>query len=159
MLTQFFIQQNDRRLIEKLDQHSYAEKSLIIIKIPLNLPYTSESTNFVRVNGQIELNGTWYNYVQRRILRDSLVLKCLPNLEKGKLLTAAVELNQQNEGLLSGKNHEPLVKKVKTLDEYNINGIYSFAIKLSAPASVYYLSCNKLVPYPARELNTEPPEA
>jgi len=159
MLTQFFMQQNDRWLIEKLDQHSYAENSLIIIKIPLHLPYTSESTNFVRVNGQIELHGTWFNYVQRRVMRDSLVLMCLPNLEKGKLLTAAVDLNRQNEGSLSGKNHEPLVKKARALDEYIVNTIFSFALKLNAPTSPDYFSSVGLLPYPALSLNAEPPEA
>ena len=159
LMTQFFIQQNDRQLIATLDRHSYADKNLVTIKIPLHLPYSSESSPFVRVNGQIELHGTWYNYVKRRVLRDSLVLMCLPNLEKGKLISAVVELNRQNEGFLSNKNHEPLLKKSKTLDEYNINTIFSFALKLSAPASSYSYSSVGLLPHPALALNAEPPEA
>ena len=159
LLTQFFIQQNDSHLVARLDSDSYAEKSLVMIKIPLHLPYSSESSSFVRVNGQIELHGTWYNYVKRRVLRDSLVLMCLPNLEKGKLMTAAAELNRQNEGSLSSKNHEPLVKKSKTIDEYNINTTFSFYLKLSDTASSHNCLSFRLLPCPALALNSEPPEA
>lgn len=158
LLTQFFIQQNDSYLIARLDRDSYSEKSLVMIKIPLHLPYSSESSPFIRVNGQIELHGTWYNYVKRRVLRDSLVLMCLPNLERGKLMNAAAELNRQNEGSLSSKNHEPLVKKSKTLDEYNINTIFSFYLKLGGSASSYNCLPFGPLPFPTLALNAEPPE-
>lgn len=63
----------------QLNNANYKESDLVSIKIPLNLPYLTESTNFERVDGQIELNGIQYNYVKRRVINDSFELLCIPN--------------------------------------------------------------------------------
>ncbi len=64
----------------KLDIHSYQDAELTIIKLPLNLPYYSNSKEFERINGSVEINGIQYKYVKRRVYNDTIELACLPNL-------------------------------------------------------------------------------
>lgn len=69
-------------MVQQLDKNTYAKTGLIEIKIPLHLPYTTNTNGFERYDGTIQLNGVYYNYVERKITDDSLILHCLPNRER-----------------------------------------------------------------------------
>ncbi len=76
-----YLQEASQRKIEvRLDQRLYDESQLFSIKVPVtHISYYNNSTVFERVNGQIEINGMPYQYVQRRIYNDTLELRCIPN--------------------------------------------------------------------------------
>ena len=70
----------ERRLEARLDRQQYDQRQLISVKIALNhLSYYISSVSFQRVDGQIEINGIPCQYVEQRILGDSLELLCIPN--------------------------------------------------------------------------------
>ncbi len=70
----------DLQLESQLDHQQFDESQLISIKVPVtHLSYYNSSTSFERVDGQIEINGIPYQYVQSRIYNDSLELLCIPN--------------------------------------------------------------------------------
>ena len=60
-----------------LDNHFYDESQLIELKIPVNLPYQASWTAYERYNGEVELNGTIYKDVKRKVSNDTLSLKCI----------------------------------------------------------------------------------
>ena len=72
----------DQRLEVRLDNNSYDEAHLIELKVPINLPYQTSWAAYERYDGEIELNGKLYKYVERKVANDTLYLKCLPNAEK-----------------------------------------------------------------------------
>lgn len=84
-----------------LDRKAYDDQHLLTVKIPLHLPYLSGSGSFERVDGEIMVDGIHYKYVKRRVCNDSLVLLCLPNKAKEKLLKAKDEYFQ----LVNGISH------------------------------------------------------
>ena len=69
-------------LESKLDKQQYNDDELISIKTPLNLPYYTSSQTYERAYGSLEVNGTVYEYVKRRVNHDTLELLCLPNKVK-----------------------------------------------------------------------------
>ena len=69
-------------LESKLDKQQYNDDELISIKTPLNLPYYTSSPTYERAYGSLEVNGTVYEYVKRRVNHDTLELLCLPNKAK-----------------------------------------------------------------------------
>ncbi len=72
-----------------LDENNYDDAQLITISVPLTkISYYNNSTQFERVDGQIELNGVQYKYVKRRLYNDSAELVCIPNGVAMKLLSA-----------------------------------------------------------------------
>jgi hypothetical protein len=84
--------ENNSQLEARLDENHYDESQLISIKVPVRyLPYYSNSTEFQRVDGQIEIGGVQYKYVKRRIYADSLELLCIPNAGAMQLQTAENE--------------------------------------------------------------------
>lgn len=82
----------DARLEEKVDNNRYDQQDLISIKTKLDLPYYISSPQFERAYGSITINGTSYQYVKRRVYKDTLELLCLPNQAKTKMQSIKNEL-------------------------------------------------------------------
>ena len=75
LLTAYWQQKAENTLVARLDRHDYDDDQLVSIKVPLTtLDYYNSSTSFERVDGQVDINGVHYNYVKRRIFKDSLEL-------------------------------------------------------------------------------------
>jgi hypothetical protein len=89
-LLSFYLEDKaDRQLEARLDEDRYDESELISIKVPsTHLSYYNSSTQFERVDGQIEVGGVQYKYVKRRLFNDSLELLCIPNHTAMNLQTA-----------------------------------------------------------------------
>jgi hypothetical protein len=78
----------DKELTANLDRNNYNEADLITISVPLSMPYLTDSKDFERKDGEITLNGKIYHYVKQKISNGSLILKCLPDVQKMQLQTA-----------------------------------------------------------------------
>lgn len=90
-----YLQQNNHSKIEaRIDQQEYDDAQLISIKTILNLPYYNSSPEFERAYGSIHINGVDYEYVKRRVYRDTLELLCLPNHQKTKLNAVSNEITK-----------------------------------------------------------------
>ncbi|HVU57433.1 MAG TPA: hypothetical protein VHD83_20360 [Puia sp.] len=89
-LVSFYLEDKANRQLEaRLDEDRYDESELISIKVPSShLAYFNSSTQFERVDGQIEVGGVQYKYVKRRLFNDSLELLCIPNHTAMRLQTA-----------------------------------------------------------------------
>jgi hypothetical protein len=127
------LQVNQSTSIEqKLERKQYADSELISIKTALNLPYYSSSPDFERAYGSLNVNGIDYEYVKKRVYRDTLELLCIPNHNKSKLQTAANELTKI---ALAGQASVPAGKTI--------------VIKISLPDF-----CNSLQIIPAVSMST-----
>jgi hypothetical protein len=85
LLSNYLEQRADLRLEVSFDNNNYNEKDLVEIRIPLQLPYQTNWTDFQRYDGEVEINGIHYKYVKRKISEGQLVLLCLPNHTKTHL--------------------------------------------------------------------------
>lgn len=94
LLTGYLQHKADRQLEAQLDRNEYDESQLIEMRVPLNMPYQTQSSGFERIDGEIEIEGTHYKYVKRKIEKGELVLLCLPNHSKMQLKSAADEFYQ-----------------------------------------------------------------
>ena len=72
-------------LVARLDAQQYNEADLLTLKVPLKLPYQTIATDFERIDGEINIDGTIYKYVKRKVEDGHLVLLCLPHTEKMQL--------------------------------------------------------------------------
>lgn len=98
---------------EKADKSQLAESGFTEIKIKLNLPYIKDWSSYERYDGELELNGVYYNYVKRRVYHDTLFLVCVRNDKK-------IDLATQKEAYQS-----------RTNDVQNNQGTKEIAIKKS----------------------------
>ncbi len=72
----------DNKLDITLDTKTYNEADLFIVKVPINLPYQNNWTGFERVDGEINVDGETYRFVQRKVENDTMFLQCIRHTEK-----------------------------------------------------------------------------
>ena len=75
-------------LISRLDKGKYQEDELIEVKIPYQSLYAPNWSDYARFDGEIEINGSQYNFVKRKFANDTLYLLCIPNSTSTKLQSA-----------------------------------------------------------------------
>jgi hypothetical protein len=95
---------SNANLEKQVDKNNYSEGDLITIKTKLNLPYYTSSAQFERVYGSINIDGTNYQYVKRRIQNDTLELLCLPNKTNTNLQSVK---NEMTKSLADGQTSTP----------------------------------------------------
>ena len=145
----------------QLDQEQYDPSQLIEMRVPLNMPYQLNSTEFERYDGEIEIQGVHYKYVKRRVENGQLVLLCLPNETKMRIQGAREEffklvndLQQNNQG--KGADHGHSIKNPVTeyWQEENDWALQSLVIRHNS-----FAFFNTIIPTPPA-INTpaQPPE-
>lgn len=68
-----------------IDKKDYLETDLVTIRIPLSLPYQTDTDDFERISGEVSYEGKIYKYVKRKMENGYFVLKCLPDHNKTQL--------------------------------------------------------------------------
>jgi hypothetical protein len=111
----------DEKFEAKLDKGSYNLSELVTIKIPLNLPYQSNSKDFERVDGEVNVNGIIYKYVQRKIFNDTLILQCIPHEEKTALQEKANDYMGKVNDLPGNDNGKKAEAFKQLFSDYDIN--------------------------------------
>lgn len=127
----------DQQFATHIDQQAYQERDLITLKVPLSLPYYSDTHDFERVDGEVTFNGIIYKYIKRKIEGGELVLICLPNDEKTNILTAKNDffkslndLQDTNAPTKSSKN-QGLTKNI--MIKYDHPGFSWTLVKIVSP--------------------------
>jgi hypothetical protein len=84
----WYQQHADRTIEASLDNNDYNEASLIELKVPLNLPYQIDWSDFERYDGNVTVDGQHYKYVKRKVQDGMLVVKCIPDENKHRIESA-----------------------------------------------------------------------
>ncbi len=95
----------------RLNQGDYNDADLITLKVPVNLPYQTNWESFERTKGEINIQGTTYTYVKRKLYNDTLILMCIANTEKTEIANKANDYYGKVNGL-------PLNNENKKADNY-----------------------------------------
>lgn len=126
LLSGYLEHRSDVAIESRIEAEDYNEANLLELRVPMNAPYLSSSTEFERVDGEIEINGILYKYVKRKIDNGELVLMCIPHAAKTKILNSRADffklvndLNQTNDGKTK---HSTTYKSVTT--EYSSEANY-----------------------------------
>jgi hypothetical protein len=147
-------------LESKLDRDQYNDDELISIKTPMNLPYYTNSKNYERAYGSVELNGVVYEYVKRRVYQDTLELLCLPNKTKTDLLSAKNEFFKLSiDGAISQKESKSThVIKIGLPDYFQDLVAISISAFSSMP-QIYYSSNSTFLKTDYSSICEHPPES
>ena len=122
LLFQYYIHEADVQMVnEVFDNKINDNKNLIEIKIPAHSSEYASSDEYKMVSGQIQLKDGYYNYVSLKITKDTMYFVCLPNVAKTRLVNAnIITAKEISDAPVSKSSHNPTVKKIGTLSEYNL---------------------------------------
>jgi hypothetical protein len=156
-------QMADKALMASLDEGAYDHKDLMVIKVPLTLPYQTDWKDFERVDGEIDINGETYKYVKRKVVSGELVLLCLPDHHKTKLENAKDEFFK----LVNNMQSQAPAKNTTPVGKVNFSNILSdfdrqqadllfYSCKITEKVFVPFVSANHIAPVIL--MPTRPPE-
>ncbi|MCR8556647.1 hypothetical protein KXD93_03295 [Mucilaginibacter sp. BJC16-A38] len=121
LLFQYYIHKSDVQMVKQIFDNKIDNKKFIEIKIPVNMPTIQDWTEYEVVQGQINVKGTYYNYVKLKMTRDTTYFICIANTAKTQLVNAKISTSKEiNDIPQNKKTHDAAVKKASTLSEYNL---------------------------------------
>lgn len=128
-----------QRFEQQLDDDNYNSQHLITFKLPVqNLPYYTNSQEYQRQEGEIEINGVTYNYVKRRIYNDSLEVVCIPNTEVTRLRTA------RNDFFKRCADLENALKSKKAVAAFKFFSPGNYREKKASAGLLFYNDCTSI---------------
>jgi hypothetical protein len=133
-----YLQQRSNDNLEALfDRNLYNESELVELKIAVNIPYQTSRPDFERCDGEINVNGTIYKYVKRKLSNDTLYLMCLKNTDKmqlekakDKIYKLANDLVQNDQNGTTG-HYKSVTKNLQPV--YNES---SFDVTINSPLAI-----------------------
>ena len=157
-----FIQvKQDSRLELNIDNHKYNESELLEIKVPINMPYQNEWSDYERCYGEIEYHGSYYTYVSRKVANDTLYLKCIDNTSKSHLQKVKGDYFKNTNDLAqgakkSGNTKTPVFKKIPDF----VQQTHTISLASQAGNSCFGKSINEVhFPDPVLNVIGQPPQA
>jgi hypothetical protein len=81
---------NDQEMNQKIDADNFNKSESMTIKIPITVPYATDSRDFERVNGKFEYNGEFYRLVKQKLSQDTLIIVCVKDHEHKRIHRAFV---------------------------------------------------------------------
>lgn len=88
VLTHFLQLRANAEAQARIDARGFQSSHLLELKVPLNLPYSTNWTEWQHHEGDIEIDGNHYRYVERKLENGYMFVRCLPNVEKASVLAA-----------------------------------------------------------------------
>jgi hypothetical protein len=157
LFIEYAMNRTDQNFEAKLDKGSYDESQLITVKLPLNLPYQSNWKDFERVNGEVNVNGTVYKYVKRKVFNDTLILQCIPHEEKTVLQQKADDYMGKVNDLPGNDNNKKADAFKQMISDYDVNTFTQTFYNTERQAQFNILhDANTLHQY--RPVKEQPPE-
>lgn len=80
---QAFVEMNDR-----LETENYSAIETMTIKIPLMVPYYTDSEDYDRVRGAFEHHGDFFKLVKQKLERDTLYVVCIKDHNEKRIFNA-----------------------------------------------------------------------
>ncbi len=68
---------NAREMQARFDNEEYSRTQEVTIKVPLTIPYATDSREYSRVDGEFEHQGETYRMVKQKLQRDTLYIVCV----------------------------------------------------------------------------------
>jgi hypothetical protein len=80
-----------REVAQNLDDNRYAGADEMTFRVPLTLPYYTDSREYERVRGEFEVEGEVYQLVKQKLLRDTLYIVCVKDHDSKKIKQALAD--------------------------------------------------------------------
>ncbi|MCW5909940.1 MAG: hypothetical protein KIT62_02640 [Cyclobacteriaceae bacterium] len=82
---------NKQNLLAQFDSDEYERQHEVTIKVPLTVPYATDSREFTRVDGEFEHEGETYRMVKQRLQSDTLYIVCIKDQTSKDIKQALAE--------------------------------------------------------------------
>ncbi len=118
------LKQQQALLDQLYSVNNYSDYNLKSVKVPVTFPYYTNHKEFEPVSGEIEVSGTYYKMVKKRIYNDSLEIVYMMDVDKIKLENAKNDFVKYVNGETLPLNS----KSVKTVKPFTFEFLFSYQV-------------------------------
>ncbi len=72
-------------LVKRLDNNQYSQEEIVTLKVPFVIPYQLNSSEYERVDGEIEYDGEFYRLVSQKLTNDTLFITCIKDHSSNRI--------------------------------------------------------------------------
>jgi hypothetical protein len=76
---------------DRFDAENYSAEQEVTIKVPITIPYASDSRGYERVDGEFEHKGHVYRLVKQKLQSDTLFIVCIKDNQAAKINQALAD--------------------------------------------------------------------
>lgn len=76
---------------DRFDSENYSTEQEVTIKVPITIPYATDSRGYERVDGEFEHNGQIYRLVKQKLQSDTLFIVCVKDNQAAKINQALAD--------------------------------------------------------------------
>jgi hypothetical protein len=92
-------------LLVRLDANNYSSNDVVVISVPISLPYPLQQQGYERVDGEFEYQGEYYSLVKQRLENDTLFMVCIKDHKQKKLVKVLNEYTNLANNLPASAQH------------------------------------------------------
>ena len=72
-------------LLHRLDADAYSSEEVVVLTVPVSLPYPVYDEGYQRASGEVEYHGEYYQLVKQKIENDTLFMVCVKDHHQKRL--------------------------------------------------------------------------
>ncbi len=126
------------QVLQKIETNSNELGGSLILAIPLEMPYLSDSREYTSVAGEFAYEGELYRMVKQKFYRDMLYVVCIKDDQSTKVHSAIADYSKLFSGERSGRTNSS-IKMFNSLSKDYISKSHkvkhpsSISIRISTP--------------------------
>lgn len=163
----FANQKADQQIQARLDNESYNENELVVLKMPMSVPYYSGTaysgnTEFEYTQGEVTLEGVIYRYVKKRVVNDVLEMYCIPHESKMELMNARDRFAKLSTDFINVAKDQQDAPVKSTVKPFVLEWFEEYNNSLPVPATAvhtYAAQTEQYIPSPCLQPGTPPPDS
>jgi hypothetical protein len=72
-------------LLHRLDADAYSSADVVVLTMPLAMPYPIHNPGYERADGEVEHRGEFYRLVKQKVENDTLFIVCIKDSEQKRI--------------------------------------------------------------------------
>jgi hypothetical protein len=149
--------QAKNQLLHRLDANNYSNNEVVVLTIPITLPYPIYQNGYERVDGEFEYKGEYFKLVKQKLENDTLFLVCIKDVQAKKLQVVMSDFSKLSNNVPTGSKQafNFLSKIYKDFTRAEFIQLYK---SRALPEQVYYAGANCQVIDHNYTIDSPPPE-
>jgi len=72
-------------LLHRLDADAYSASDVVVLTLPISLPYPIHNPGYERTEGEVEYRGEFYHLLKQKVENDTLFIVCVKDSEQKRI--------------------------------------------------------------------------
>lgn len=91
--------------MHRLDADAYSKEEVVILTLPVSLPYPIHDATYERARGDVEYAGEFYHLVKQKVENDTLFMVCVKDPQQKRLQRTINEYTNLSNNLPAATKH------------------------------------------------------